>query len=97
MALDATLGPTKFDLKKFEVKLQAVFARCYPGHITLKQLPMIPTEMAQLICCYLTKIASKSSGRWSASKLNRNLQRRDSGEGCFRSEFTRFWMLKILR
>jgi hypothetical protein len=42
-------APFKFDFKEYELKLLAAFARCYRGEITLKQLPMIPAQMAELI------------------------------------------------
>jgi hypothetical protein len=51
-ALEATPQPTKFDFKEYEFKLLAAFAQCYRGQITLKQLPMIPTQMAELILRY---------------------------------------------
>jgi hypothetical protein len=48
-SFESASAPLKFDFKEYELKLLAAFARCYCGEITLKQLPMIPAQMAELI------------------------------------------------
>jgi hypothetical protein len=77
----------KFDFKEYELKLLAAFARCYRGEITLKQLPMIPAQMAELILRSsggLTEWINSDEKRlkrflkWSASSPNRNQRRRST-------------------
>jgi len=43
------LPPAQFAFKRYEFALLAAFARCHRGRATLKELPAIPVDMADLI------------------------------------------------